>query len=189
MAVQAGFLYSTLKATKLSADATRLAADAAKKAADVAEKSVNSLERPYLLVESVASKIIEHMVGSTLNSERPQVVVTLKNYGRSPALISELRGSLQLIQPGTDRFDIPGIPLGNIAVIAPGGTKDYTFRYTYAVSEGLLSQVTNEVLHFWFFISVRYLDMLDREHKLEMRFKYARRDDGFLMVRGDSRTV
>lgn len=186
---QAWLLRGSLEATKASAEATRLAANAAQKSAEVAEKSVDRLERPYVLVENVEPKIKEYMGGPPAYPEPPQLTLSLKNYGRSPALVLEVRGQLQMIAPGADPFLISGIPLGNVVVIGPHDRWQETFRYSNLVEDGVRSQIESQVFHFWFFVSVRYEDMLGKEHQTQMRFRYAVRENRFSMVQGDDYTI
>ena len=182
LAFQAWFLYGTLKATKLSAEA-------AKKSADVAEKSVDNIERPYLLVDGITPQIAEFMGGSINQPTVPHVIVTLKNYGRSPALLLELRACLELMQPDHNVPFLPVLPLGNIIIIGPQADWARTCHYSSAVGEGIKTQIEREQLHMWLFILIRYEDMLGKEHQTQMRFRYAPRDNRFSMQNNDEYTA
>lgn len=92
LAFQAWLLYGTLNATKM-------AALAAKKSAEVAEKSVNNIERPYVLLESLTPKIENYMDGTAQTPPaQPHAVLTFKNYGRSPAIVTEVRLAFEMMQ-------------------------------------------------------------------------------------------
>jgi hypothetical protein len=182
---QTGIMKTQAAIQEAALAATRTAAEAAKKSADVAEKSVNNLERPYLLVESVAPMIKEHMGETPASSAPPSATLSLKNYGRSPALVSELRASLEMTQANQSVPFIRVSPPGNIIVIGPGESKEYTCRYSNLVGDGLRSQIENGTFHFWVFVSVSYSDMLDKEHKAQMKFRYEPRENSFMFVRGN----
>ena len=177
MKTQAAIQESTLAATKT-------AAEAAKKSADVAEKSINNIERPYVLVESVTPKIKEYMGGTPAASVTPYVIIALKNYGRSPALVSEVRVSLEM-QANENIPFIRVIPLGNVTVIGPHELWNYTCHYSNLVGDGERSQIEDETFHFWFFVSVSYDDMMGKEHKTQMRFRYEPRENGLIIKQGD----
>jgi hypothetical protein len=93
-----------------SADAAKEAAGAAKKSADVAERTLTELERPYIFVDSV--EIIRPLSSLPLpdtskdsnlrideiteTRENPEVQYTLKNYGRTPAIIQFVEAEARL---------------------------------------------------------------------------------------------
>lgn len=69
------------------ADAANETADAAKRQAEHSEQAFSRLERPHVLVSNVSS--IKHKV--VKQSSRYYVACTLGNYGRTPAIVSEVR--------------------------------------------------------------------------------------------------
>ncbi len=196
LALQAWFLYGTLKATKasadaakLSAEATQVAADAAKKSAEISEKSVDSIERPYLLVEQIVPKIAELIGGSSAQPTMPHVVVALKNYGRSPALLLKFRACLELVQANQDAPFLPVLPLGNVVVVGSHERWERICYYQSAVGPGVKGQIDNQQLHLWIFLSISYEDMLGKEHQTQVRFRYEPRDNTFAMLTDDSYTI
>ncbi len=86
IADQTEVLRRTLSATEGALRETRRAADAATTQASVAEATLRDLERPYVFVERL------DFVDNEANAEAPQVLhVTLTNYGRTPAIMCEVR--------------------------------------------------------------------------------------------------
>lgn len=190
MKTQAAIQESTLAATTMTAEA-------AKKSADVAEKSVNSIERPYILIGNIKSEVAQYMGDNLVSPGVPRLIFSLKNYGRSPAFILEVKELLELA-PGTANVPImpafppPTRPLDNIIVISPGKSWDRTVYFAQRVGDGLKWQIQNEnepTQFFWFFVSVRYEDMLGTEHETKMRFQYLPKTDNWSMVQGDDYTI
>jgi hypothetical protein len=185
LAFQAWFLYGTLNATKL-------AAEAAKKSADVAEKSVDNIERAFVLVDRLEFNSNRFHYGPPLGhqspSTPPSVDISLKNHGRSPALLTELRASIEMLQNNSIPF-IRSVPLENAIVIGTHDSWKCTLQYMNSVSEGEWSQIKNEAFHFWVFVSVRYQDMLGKEHQTQMRFIYSEKESKFAIMQGDDYTI
>ncbi len=186
---QAWFLRGTLSATKTSADATKVSAEAACKSANVAEKSVNQLERPYVLVANIEPHIREFIGGALLQPIVPHVDVDFCNYGRTPALLLEVRACLALMQTGEDIPLLSVFPLGNVIVIGPQARWNRICHYQGPTGVGIQAQIEREQLQLWLFLAVRYEDMLGKEHQTQMRFRYAPREDAFSMLTGDGYTV
>lgn len=187
MKTQAAIQESTLTATKT-------AAEAAKKSADVAEQSVNNIERPFVLIQKLEARIKPYMATGSgpAPSVAPYVEVSLKNFGRSPALVSEVRKILDMIPAGqnTPSFPAPALPLNDIVVIGPHDEPwKHKCHYARIVDIGERSQIENGTQQFWFFMSVRYDDMLGHEHQTQMRFRYEPREDRFLSTKGDDYTI
>ncbi len=172
----------------LTLAATETAARAATKSADAVEKSVTDLERPYILVEKIVSKIKECMDGPLPSPERPSAILSLKHYGRSPALVTELK--LSLADSPDSPFGVPVIPLNNIVVVGQNETLEYACRYDYPVrGEGERSQIQKGEIQFWLCTSICYDDMLGRPRQTQVRFRYEPKEDKFLMMHGDSYTI
>jgi hypothetical protein len=178
---------------KSTLTATKTAAEAAKKSADVAEKSVNNIERAFVLPQNIEPKIKPYMATSRgpPPSGAPYVNISLRNYGRSPALILEIRASLEMFPTGQTHppFSVPAVPLNNILLIGSYEPWDHTCHHANLVGDAVRLQIENSTFHFWFFISVRYEDMLGNEHQTQMRFRYDSRDDRFVFTPGDDYTV
>lgn len=85
---------------------TGRAAFAASKAANVAEAALTGLEKPYVIVNAV--KFDEPLTRETFNYDteqrHPWVHYTIKNYGRSPAIINEFCGQVWI------GADLPSAP-------------------------------------------------------------------------------
>jgi hypothetical protein len=193
---QAYYLRGTLRATKLAADATKISAEAAiasakaaQQSVEIAEMSVTSIERPYLLIDEVKPQVAEFIGGPLGQPTVPHAVVILKNFGRSPALLLELRASLELMQPNQDIPFLPVLALGNIVVVGPQAQWSRACHYQSSTSEGIKAQVDREQLHMWLLVSIRYEDMLGKEHQTQMRLRYMPSEDKFSMQTGDSYTV
>lgn len=171
LGLQAYFLCESLKATKLSAEA-------AKKSADVAEKSVNDIERPYVLVESVREAFKEYMdkgddIIVPIDAQiKPHAVLILKNYGRSPALVSKLGAHIHIIDGGCDLPDTIYEWLENIIVIGPHETFEKYVAYYNAHETGVWNQVKRGELKLFVVVSLFYRDVLSKEHQTKLKFLY-----------------
>ena len=183
MGFQVWFLRDTLRATAR-------AAEAAKQSAEVANKSLVTLERPYIFPDSIVPEIADRMGGSpTIEDQPPSVAFTLKNHGRSPGVLVELKAQLELLADNANPPFIPTIPARDVILAAGGASAEQVVRYSLTVGDGMKSQVERDQLVFWLFVSVRYEDMQGGEHQTQMRFRYLHREDCFTLVPGDQYMV
>lgn len=194
---QAGIMKTQAAIQESTLTATKTAAEAAKKSADVAEKSVNSIERPHILIGNIKSEVTKYLADNLESPGTPRLIFSLKNYGRSPAFILEVKGLLELVSgtanvPVMPAFSPPALPLDNIVVIGPSISRDRTVSFSNPVDDSLKRQIQNEnepTRFFWFFVSICYEDMLGTEHETKMRFRYLPKTDNWSMVQGDDYTI
>jgi DnaD N-terminal domain len=150
------------------------------------------IERPYLLVDNVKPVIRESMYGALPSPEKPSVVFSIKNHGRSPAFVSELR-ALLTSQPTPLPFDPPfGLsPIAlDVGVIGANDSKSYVCGDQYPIrAEGERRQIENDAIRFWLFISLSYDDVAGRKHLTRVRFRYEFKEDRFVMLQPDSYTI
>jgi hypothetical protein len=176
---------SQARLTRALAESGAIAAKAARKSAEVAEKSVNDVERPYVLVEKIDPQI------NVLNlpDAVPSVELSLRNYGRSPALIRELRATLEIsphAKPCMQNWPfVKVIPLPTITVIGANQFWPHTCSHERCISSGEAHQIKTGTLYFWCYCTVFYDDVLDQHYETRMRFRYDPKRNTFSMLSGD----
>jgi hypothetical protein len=130
-------LRRTVLATKQSADAAKESADAAKVSADAAKITVQA-GRPYLLVEKGELK------GFDLPNEITEAILTFKNFGKRPALISRIVLRLNHVEVGKypAKGDFSECVEKSSAVYAVG--IDDTFQITTDAKDGWVAPLNME---------------------------------------------
>lgn len=100
-AEQAKLTVSSLGEMRRAAEAALSGADAAGRSATVAEKSLTRLERPYVFATIPAQDIWTDPMGQRdtplLIRPKPEVRFSLRNYGRTPAIVREIRADVQVV--------------------------------------------------------------------------------------------
>lgn len=173
---------STLKVTQITAQAAR-------KSAEVAEKSVNDVERPYVLVENIDPRVkVFGQPGAV-----PYVVLSLRNYGRSPALIRQLRALLEIsphAKPVLQNWPlVKAIPLPTITVIGANQCWEYACYHDRRIDDGEAQQIESGTLYSWCYLTVFYDDMLRQHYEMRMRFRYDTKDNMFSVLQGDEYVI
>jgi hypothetical protein len=116
--------------------------------------TLSDLERPHILPDKLNPSIKECMYGPS--AEKPSLTFSLRNYGRSPAVVSELRALLTrqpvFSLPGQPPFGLSRIPLNNLEVIGANDIRTYTCSDQYPISApGERGQIERGIFRFWFF--------------------------------------
>ncbi|TPI37611.1 hypothetical protein FJW07_17725 [Mesorhizobium sp. B3-1-9] len=98
------------------------AVEQAKRSADIAERALLDIERPHLFITATKPLVpIKHEWADLPDNQRPtpEAAYSIKNFGRTPAIINEIRASLRLcVLPPTPHYH-PG-EINNIErVIGP----------------------------------------------------------------------
>ena len=165
---QADIQQSTLKVATT-------AAEAARKSADLAETSLVNVERPYLTIDGIDRYIFWVQRESEAN---PNVQIKVKNHGRTPAFVLELKAALELISATTESQrarvipNVPVRPLEESVVISSDTVWSFTCRYGNRISDGEKAQIERGEFEFWLFVSLRYEDIFRQQHVTQMRSKY-----------------
>jgi hypothetical protein len=171
--------------TRALAESGAIAAKAARKSAEVAEKSVNDVERPYVFVENIDPQVkVFGLPGAV-----PFVVLSLRNYGRSPALIRQLSALLEIsphAKPTLQNWPlVKVVPLPTITVIGANQCWQYTCYHDRRIGDGEAQQIEACTLHFWCYLTAFYDDVLGQHYEMRMRFRHDPKSDSFSMLQGD----
>ncbi|ESZ10760.1 hypothetical protein X735_27475 [Mesorhizobium sp. L2C085B000] len=89
----------TLAAATAAAYYAKEAARHTQRSADIAEKALLDIERPYLFVTATKPLVgVTHDWADKPDNKRPipEAAYSIKNFGRTPAIINEIRASLRL---------------------------------------------------------------------------------------------
>lgn len=89
----------TLAAAMAAAYYAKEAARHTQRSADIAEKALLDIERPYLFVTATKPLVgVTHDWADKPDNKRPipEAAYSIKNFGRTPAIINEIRASLRL---------------------------------------------------------------------------------------------
>jgi hypothetical protein len=116
--------------------------------------------------------------------ETPSVAYSMKNFGRTPALLKEISNQLIIApifpQPAshTIREQMP-----EDLIVSPGepsSTLVCSMEETFTVGDAVKFQQRETI--FWFYGYFKFDDAFGRERQLDFRFRYARGDGGFRLV-------
>jgi hypothetical protein len=163
------FIWLTLNVSWATAKEAKRAADEARRQADVAEAGL----RPHLFVDNV--RVREPVNANWLSlsegefaSKRPDVFYDIKNYGRSPAIIRELKGGIYI---GPELPVMP-TPNGNdiwtdemvISTDNKERGREFFFFYRKPFTKTLLHDLVltradfeaDPPTRFFFFVQIRY---------------------------------
>jgi hypothetical protein len=154
---------------------TQTAAEAAKLSAEVAERSLTNVERPYLTVLRIDRYIFWTQRAQETNAN---VEIRIKNYGRTPAFLLEVKAAFELISTPTGPQHIrtvppiPIRPLEELVVIGSDDVWSFPCRYSNRISDGEKAQIEHGEFELWLFVSLRYEDIFQKQHTTQARFKY-----------------
>jgi len=156
---------------------TKQAADAAEGSAIAAEKQARILEsneRPYLLIKTVIPSINDNIYGFLTAKRFPSVSCTIKNYGRSVAVLKIAGSQLRTTRdtpPGT-LSSPPAYPL-----VLEGG-KEHSFQVPFGgageapLSEGAISRIKDGRGFLWLHFHIMYNDVTGAAHETLGKWKY-----------------
>lgn len=156
------------KDTRLAADAAKQAALAADKSASVAEKALYDTERPFVKAEVPVPGLTVlpgDMNGPRL--KREDLVISINNYGRTPAILTELQYTLEIRASGVDIAPIDpnnmrgrSLPAGVLAVPEKPFEERTNLRlWEMAFKDG----IANNTHAVWMLGFVRYKDVFGKQ--------------------------
>lgn len=154
------------KDTELAARAANKAALAAEKSANVAEKSLYDLERPFIVVDiPVAGLTVRRNVnGPTL--QREDMTLAINNYGRTPAILTELQCDIQVRGHGEN---IPPVDPDNMrgralpaGVLAVSGKPFHEITSFALWNMNFTDGIINNTQSVWVNGFVRYKDVFGK---------------------------
>lgn len=165
--IQLRLMVSGGKDTELAARAAKQAALAAEKSAIVAESALYSLERPFVVadVPQPGLRVLRAVNGPVL--ERGDMTLAISNYGRTPAILTELHVATEVTNSGRD---IPAIdpdnmrgqalPAGVLAVSGKPFEQVHSFvLWNMNFTEGIINNQQNV----WVIGFVRYRDVFGKQ--------------------------
>jgi hypothetical protein len=185
-----------LKAAEDNAAAARSSAEAAATQARAAEQTISSLERPHLfpICEHNFTNVLEPLLrhwrlydhpgsGWPLSIESaPIVSFRFRNYGKSPAIVRQIAGSIV----AGPTYPAPVAPhwveLPKENVLLPGDTSEPRSTgvldpFTFEVGKNDFGALLASETYWWFYGFVVYEDVIDTEHTSYFcyRFDYGMR--------------
>ncbi len=132
-----------------------IAANAAKKSAETADRALRELERPFVLVSSVKSNMADAIAEVISEPPRPRVKITIKNFGRTPAIIETLGSRIRL--SGDDSL-LPVMDAQDL-VLGPGDIHEFETTYDGAYGQGIAYQIRGGFVTAWLAFCIKYRDI------------------------------
>lgn len=164
--LQAHRLRQTVEATKEAAEAAKKSADATEVAASAAKTSAEALIRsewPRLLFERFDP--IGPIPKDHSPPNWPNVIVGFRNYGRTPAFVTEIFIGSQLIPdlPPDPTYWSP-IPVKPVVAVAPNETFTPSRYLAGPLCKGDLDAILQGKTNYWLYGYVNYLDFRGDTH-------------------------
>jgi len=123
------------QATIDAAKASRDSAEAAKESAEAAERSLH-IDRPFVLTESVEMKNLY------AGCKRVGATFVLRNWGKSPAFITEVCARFAIIG-----LDLPTpVPVGAEEVVVSLGERTKYRRFPWTLDQGTALRIADDIL-------------------------------------------
>jgi hypothetical protein len=166
--VQIASIKASIATSSRSAIATERAAEAAASSAETAKDGLRVLERPYIYISHTASNLRRAIVDSVSMPERPWTQITIKNFGRTPAIIEQIGLRLRF---GADDRSIPNA-IPRDLILGPTDTHPQTCFFQSEFSPGLAAQVADQQFDFWITFEIRYRDVFGMSHETSGDWKY-----------------
>lgn len=176
--VAAFLLLWTLAYTARATAAADKAALAAQQACKITSDANNNGLRAYVLVDS--ARIFN------LDTEVPQIVLTIRNFGQTPAsdFRCQMNGCFSNYPAEFDFVDLSCDTEGSRALIGPGGQTKISWRPSRKMESIDLQALINHKAAFWAWGWIRYKDVFGKDQETSFRFMYGgdspRDPDGFL---------
>jgi len=152
---------------------TAIAAKAASRSADTAERALTELERPFVMVSSVRSNLADAIAEVISEPPCPFVKITIKNFGRTPAIIETLGSRIRL--SGDDSL-LPVMDAQNL-VLGPGDIHEFKTTYDGAYGQGIAYQIRGGFITVWLAFYIKYQDIFGTAHETAADWKYYRFDE------------
>lgn len=162
-------MFEANAAAKRAANAASTAAAAAQKTADVGEKALTNLECPYIHVEVPQTGLL---IDGTRYASASSFQSAFRNYGRTPALFTEVRDMIVVLP--RPQFPTPIDVENDRGDLLPEGTMAAPNMGAFMLSHNLFAElsleqregIANDSMRAFFIGFVRFKDVLDRHHRV-----------------------
>ncbi len=173
------------RVTSRQAKLTKLAADAAEKAANAAKVSAEALpnvERAYLFLDDELVSVLD-WPATTTERRRSTIRPILKNYGRTPAILREIRWDVLVLDalPGKREVDdLRGGPVPVSSLVIGSGARSEPLEVQFFIEGSDVDQIELGRGRFMYFVGrVRYDDVFHMTHETGFCIQYRRSSGTF----------